>query len=306
MLRSIFIILSIFLGAFNAMGNSDKVLITINQFVSHPALDESKQGIEEALKKRGLLPDKVNIRLDNAQGNIAASVQIAKHQTSLSPKFMIAIATPSAQSNLKAVKDNSTLAFVAVTDPETAGLTSQKNIIGVSDQLPLFELLEVSLRLIPNIKTIGVIFNSGEVNSAQIIEKLEIVALEKNIRIEKASITSSTNIKVATQSLIGKVDIIYIPLDNSVVSGLANLIQVSSKANIPVIANDPSLIDKGILLALGSDYFKSGEQLGNMIADLIENKKLASNIQTSNVKELKINKGVAAKLNIIIPADFNY
>ena len=119
-----------------------ETLITINQFVSHPALDQAKAGVEEALKNRGLYPDRVSIKFDNAQGNIAMSTQIAKHQASLQPAFMVAIATPAAQSSLKAAPKTTIVAFTAVSDPQAAGLTEALNVIGVADSPPLEELLD--------------------------------------------------------------------------------------------------------------------------------------------------------------------
>ena len=55
------------------------------------------------------------------------------------------------------------------------------------------------------------------------------------------------------------------------------------------------------MLAFGTNYFRSGEQLGNMIADLIEGKKLEKNIQNTNIKELKVNDAVLKELGIVIP-----
>ena len=132
---------------------------------------------------------------------------------------------------------------------------------------------------------------------------MEKLAHAKNLSVEKAQINGSTNIKAAAQKLIGKAQVIYLPLDNTVVSALSSLVQVATQANIPVVANDPSLTGSGLLLALGADYFKSGMQLGNMIADKIEGKKLEANIMPSSAKELKINKAVADKLKISIPTD---
>jgi putative ABC transport system substrate-binding protein len=287
----------------SSYASTSKTLITINQFVSHPALDQAKFGIEEALKDRGLYPDSITIKFDNAQGNIATSAQISKHQASLQPAFMIAIATPASQNNLKAAEKTSIIAFAAVSSPEDAGLAEASNIIGVTDSPPLEELIEIVLQILPQTKTIGVVYNGGEINSVKLVEKLAKLAKDKNLTVEKVQITTSTNIKAGAQKLVGKVDFIYIPLDNTVVSALSSLVQVATLANIPVVANDPSLVDSGLLLALGSDYFKSGMQLGNMIADKIERKELQQNIQVSSARELKINKAVAEKLKITIPSE---
>ncbi|MBY0533440.1 MAG: ABC transporter substrate-binding protein [Rickettsiaceae bacterium] len=279
----------------------DKVTITVNQFVSHVALDAAYNGLVKSLEERDILPNKVKIIMANAQGNIGNSAQIAKHQASAKPEFMVAIATPSAQTLLKAKTDTSTLAFLAVSDPEAINLTNRADIIGVADNPPIEELIEKITQIFPDIKNIGVIFNYGEINSIKTVERLEKVLKDRNIILKKIAITNSNDIKNAFNKLIGEVNLIYIPQDNTVVSALASMVSMSKANKIPLIANDPTLVDQGVMMALGTNYFRSGEQLGNMIADLIEGKKLEKNIQNTNIKELKINDEVVKEFGIVIP-----
>lgn len=281
----------------------EKVLITVNQFVNHVALDSALGGVQAALKDREILPDRAELIISNAQGNISNSVQISKHQASLAPKFMVAIATPAAQTNLKAKGPDSILAFVAVTDPVAANLVGPENVIGVSDNPPIEKLLDVAAKVFPELKNIGVIYNSGEVNSVKITKRLEVLAQERGIKLHPASINSSSDIKLAMQKLAGKVDLIYLPLDNSVVSAIDSIVSISKSAKVPLICNDPVLVGHGVMIGLGANYFNSGQQLGNMIADIIEGKKLDQDIQQSKVVELKINREVAKYLNISIPDD---
>ncbi len=279
----------------------DKVTITVNQFVSHVALDAAYNGLVKSLEERDILPNKVKIIMANAQGNIGNSAQIAKHQASAKPEFMVAIATPSAQTLMKAKTDTSTLAFLAVSDPEAINLTHRADIIGVADNPPIEELIEKITQIFPDIKNIGVIFNYGEINSIKTVERLEKVLKDRNIILKKIAITNSNDIKNAFNKLIGEVNLIYIPQDNTVVSALASMVSMSKANKIPLIANDPTLVDQGVMMALGTNYFRSGEQLGNMIADLIEGKKLEKNIQNTNIKELKINDEVVKEFGIVIP-----
>ena len=279
----------------------DKVTITVNQFVSHVALDAAYNGLVKSLEERDILPNKVKIIMANAQGNIGNSAQIAKHQASAKPEFMVAIATPSAQTLMKAKTDTSTLAFLAVSDPEAINLTNRADIIGVADNPPIEELIEKITQIFPDIKNIGVIFNYGEINSIKTVERLEKVLKDRNIILKKIAITNSNDIKNAFNKLIGEVNLIYIPQDNTVVSALASMVSMSRANKIPLIANDPTLVDQGVMMALGTNYFRSGEQLGNMIADLIEGKKLEKNIQNTNIKELKINDEVVKEFGIVIP-----
>jgi putative ABC transport system substrate-binding protein len=304
MLRNLLIILTLFFSTFLQSSAEDKVLITINQFVNHPALDAVTKGVEQSLKDRGIMPDKAEIRIDNAQGSITNAVQIAKHQVSLNPTVMVAVATPSAQADLKVKKDNILLAFGAVTDPAAAGLTNSLNVIGVNDQPPITELISYTRKILPKVKTIGVLFNPGEINSVKMTEKLEEIALSNGLNIEKVGVNSSSNIKLAVQQLIPKVNLIYLPQDNLVVSAIDSVIQLTLKAKIPVIANDPSLVAQGVVFALGSDYFQDGIKLGNMIADHLNGIAIEKNITSSGVRAFKFNEKSALSLGVVIPSEF--
>ncbi len=291
----------IFLSFIHSSFAAEKALITINQYVNHVALDAAYEGIMQSLKARKILPDRAEIIISNAQGNISNSVQISKHHASLSPDFMVAIATPAAQTNLKAKSMNSKLAFVAVTDPSAANLLGAENVIGVSDNPPIADLVEVVRRIFPNLKTVGIISNSGEINSVKMSEKLEAILASLDIKVKKASIANSSDIKTAMNKLIGSVDVIYLPQDNSVISALDSIANISKANKIPLIANDPSLVKKGVFVALGSNYFKSGQQLGNMIADILDGIELKANIQNTKIKELRVNRELAKEFEIEIP-----
>ena len=291
----------VLLGFINSSFAEEKILITVNQFVSHISLNAAHDGLNKALNDRRIVPDKADLIVGNAQGSISNSVQISKHHASFKPKFMIAIATPSAQTNLKARGKGVTLAFVAVTDPRAANLTGHDDVIGVTDNPPIEELIDLAMQVFPKLQIVGVISNPGEINSVKITESLEAILKSRNIKLKKVSITGSNDIKSAMNKLVGSVDLIYLPQDNSVVSALDSIASISKATRTPLIASDPALVGRGVLLALGSNYFKSGQHLGNMIADLIEGKMLERNIQDTGIKELKINKKLVEEFGIDIP-----
>lgn len=275
----------------------EKKTIAVNQFISHVALDAAYKGIEEGLKDRKMLPEKVNLVLANAQGNVSNSVQISKYQASIGADFMVAISTPSAQTNLKAKNAETILAFVAVSNPKLANLDNRDDVIGIASELPIEELIDMSLEVFPNMQTIGVIFNSGEINSIDTVSKLRLILKNKNIKLEEVSITNSNDIKNAMNKITPKVDLVYIPQDNIVVSALDSIASLAKAEKKPLISNDPSFLDKGVLIALGDDFFASGKKLANMISDLIENKELSCNIKNTD-KKLKINYKMADILGI--------
>lgn len=278
----------------------EKTLITIHQFVSHPALDSAKKGILQALQERGLC-DQIEIKEDNSQGNISLAIQIAKSHAALNPNIMVAIATPSAQTLFKAKSKETMLAFVALTDPLAAELDISSNMIGVTDYPPVEKLISIATQILPKTKTIGVIYNPSEINSLKTVERLKKEIENKDLTLNKVAVHSAAQIKSATLALISDVDIIYIPQDSLVVSAIDTITRIAKAKKIPVIGNDPSLIDQGLLMTLGSDYFKSGLQLGQMIADTLEKKVISPAIQSATPQELKFNSQIAKQLGLSIP-----
>ncbi|RZI47366.1 ABC transporter substrate-binding protein [Rickettsiales endosymbiont of Peranema trichophorum] len=276
--------------------------IAINQFVSHPALDEATRGIQVAIKER--LGHGVSIQVQNAQGSIVSAVQIAQQQVSNDPDVIIGVATPSAQASLKArtKAEKMILAFVAITDPKDAGLEDERNIVGVSDAPPIEDLLQVIKKAMPEKKRIGVIFNPGEIGSVKIVKMFQKSAESEQFDVSLSAVHSTSNIKLAVERLMGKVDVIFVPLDNMVVSGIQTIAQTALTHGVPIVGNDPSLVDSGLLFAVGCDYFKSGEQLGQMLSDILLGQPVQQKIQLTNFKEYKINESTAKALGMDMEA----
>ncbi|CAN0602983.1 unnamed protein product, partial [Ectocarpus sp. 12 AP-2014] len=166
---------------------------------------------------------------------------------------------------------------------------------------PIPELVDIVRKIFPDLRTVGIISNSGEVNSVKMSENLEKALSIFNIKVKKASIANSSDIKTAMNKLVSSVDLIYLPQDNSVVSALDNIASIAKANKIPLIANDPTLVQRGVFVAFGSNYFKSGKQLGNMIADLMDGISIKENIQNTKTKELKVNHELAKEFGIKIP-----
>jgi putative ABC transport system substrate-binding protein len=288
-----------FVNSLADVNSSNRVLILVNQFSKHSALDAVAEGFQEEFRVRSeSLKEKIEIRIGNAGGSIPNAVQLARHQAALKPNFMVAIATPSAQANLRAA-GNIPTAFVAVTDPIGAGIDSS-NSIGISDEPDIEGLVSLLGRFI-EMKSIGVIRSHGEISSQESVKKLEEVVKRYGVKVYDISAVSVADVKLAAQKLVEKVDLVYVPKDNLVVSSIDSVIQEAKKKKIPVVSNDPMLSDKGVLLTYGCDYYKSGEELASMLIDLIEGKILNPRIRNCSTNVTKVNQKIAKELEIIIP-----
>jgi putative ABC transport system substrate-binding protein len=286
-------------------------IIAITQIVEHPALDAERAGVNLALNKAGYIDGKnIKIVYQCAQGSQATAVQIAQQFAGLAPKVVVAISTPSAQAALAPCKESGIpMVFAAITDPLAAKLVTrlgprEEAVTGVQDFVPIAERINFMISTIPNLKRIGVIYNSGEVNSSTIVKlmKIYVQGKEANIKdmeIVEATANRSSDIPVALNSLLGKIDVLYIPNDNTAVSGISTIVQWGKDHKVPILTSDTSLMDTGILATNGYSHMQMGEFAGNQVVQIL-NGTFAGYlpVQTEHEIETVVNHDVAKKLGM--------
>lgn len=285
------------------------IKIGIVQIVEHPALDAARQGFLETLKTNGYEEGKnLTVEYQNAQNDQSILSNITQKFATEKLDLVLAIATPSAQSMARASKDIPIL-ITAVTDPVTAGLADSlekpgKNVTGTTDMNPLKEQFDLLKTIVPNAKKVGVIYNAGEDNSQIQVKIAEKVANEKGLELVKTTVATTSDVLQAAQSLVGKVDAIYIPTDNTVVSAVDSVIQVANKNKIPLISGESSVVDKGGLGTIGINYKKLGAQTGEMALKILKGQKPADMpIESQKEFDTVFNKATLELLGIKLPAD---
>lgn len=286
-----------------------EVKIGIIQIVEHPALDSARQGFLDTLKKNGYEEGK-NLKVDyqNAQGDQSILQSIAQKFASSKYDLVLAIATPSAQVMASATQSIPIL-ITAVTDPVEAKLVNSMekpgtNVTGTTDMNPLKEQFDLLIKLVPQAKKVGVIYNAGEVNSQVQVKMAKAVAKNLGIELIEATVTTSADVLQASQSLVGKVDAIYIPTDNMVVSAAQSVVQVANKNKIPIIAGESSVVDKGGLATIGINYNNLGKQTGEMAIKILKGSKPQDMaIESQKQFDTVFNKEALALLGIKVPDD---
>ncbi|MBG9790120.1 ABC transporter substrate-binding protein [Brevibacillus laterosporus] len=291
-------------------GTSDKqVKIGVSQFVQHPALDSIYQGIKDGLKDKGFEEGK-NLEVDyqNANGELNNTITIAQKFASDKKDVAVAIATPSAQALAKAIGDVPVV-FTTVTDPVSAGLVPSldkpdKNVTGTSDKLSMEVQLQLVQKFIPTIKKIGVIYTTAEVNAEVQVKDLQAAGQKMGIEVVPAGISSQNEVQMGTQSLIGKVEAIFIPIDNTVVASIEGVLGVAEKAKVPVFASDMDTVKRGAVATYGIDYYKMGKQTGEMVARILKGQSVADTpVEVGKDTELVINEKAAQKFGLTISDD---
>ena len=274
--------------------------IGIIKTASHPALDAVSQGCKDILKKQN---ESINIVEKNGQGSSNALHLIAQSfARDESVNLVVAIATPAAQASNEVIQ-NKTILYAAVSDPLQAGLTSD-HIKGIADSINLEEQVKLIKTIAPAAKTIGLIYNKGEINAISMIKNITPLFENTGLKLLHFAVTTEAEIPQAIAAATTKSDIIFTPIDNTVASTIDLIAQKSFEQKIPLIVSDNLLVSHGALAASGVDYYASGKLIGERIIDLLINKKSLDELDFSLPQDqsIHINKKTAEQLGTDLAA----
>jgi putative tryptophan/tyrosine transport system substrate-binding protein len=293
--------------AFGTPAFAEEAFVAVTAIVEHPALDACRDGIRDELKAAGFEDGKnFKFAYESAQGNPATAVQVAQKFVGENPTVIVPISTPSAQAVISATSDIPVV-FTAVTDPLGAKLVANLekpggNVTGMSDLSPIAKQLDLIREIVPAAKKIGVPFNPGEANAVTLVALLKEKAVPLGMEIVEAPAPKSADVQAAAQSLVGKVDVIYVPTDNTIVSALEAVIGVGIDNKLPVFAGDTDSVKRGAIAAVGFDYYDVGRQTGKIVARILKGEKPGDiAVQGIEITQLFVNPGAAQKMGITIP-----
>ena len=291
----------------NETTSNGEYKVGVVQLVEQPALDAANKGFVDALKEKGL-SDKITFDQQNAQADQSNLNSIAQRFVSDKKDLVLAIATPAAQTMANASHDMPILG-TAITDYVTAKLVQSNehpggNVTGTSDMTPVEKEVDLIIALVPNVKRIGAIYTSSEINSQLQVEKMKAYAATKGITVVEATVSNVNDIQQAATNLVNQdVQAIYTPTDNVLASAMANLAQITDAAKIPVFAADEGMTMTGGVATYSVDYYKLGYQTGLMAAKVLSGEAKVSDMAIETQKDIKltVNEERAKKLGITIP-----
>lgn len=300
--------LAVFLGTRPA--RPKMVKIGIIQIAEHPALDGARKGFIDFLREEGYAENK-NVVYDyqNAQGDMATAQTIAQKFVNDKVDMILAIATPAAQAAAQATNKIPIL-ITAVTDPVAAGLVKSiekpgTNVTGTSDLNPVDKQLELISKFAPKAKRVGIIYNAGETNSLVQVNLAKEAAGKLGFTIVEATVSNPSGVYEAAQSLVGRVDAIYVPTDNTVVSALESVVKVAEASKIPLIVGEEDSVRRGGIATIGIDYYQLGRQTGKMAFQILKAgvKPEELPVEYQEKMSLVLNKKAAAAMGVTIPPE---
>jgi putative ABC transport system substrate-binding protein len=180
-------------------------IITMNDT---PQLLEVKDGLMAGLASHGYTEGKnLNVNFKSAQGNFGTAQQIVRQFIGENPDVIVTITTPTSQAAIAATKDIPII-FTTVTDPLKSKLVTQEkhpggNASGISDLVPAERQLDVVKEIVPNLKTLGLVYDPGLDNARSTVESIR--RLRRGMGFTIAGRPRHLNVPSAGQALVGEV-----------------------------------------------------------------------------------------------------
>ena len=284
-------------------GDGTTYKIGVLQFTQHAALDKTNEGFIAALDDAG-----INYEIDqqNASNDQSTCQTIAEKLVNDGNDLIYAIATPAAQAVAGMTKDIPVI-ISAVTDPAESGLLADNNapggnVTGTSDLTPVKEQIDLLKQLIPDAQTVGVLYCSAESNSAIQAEMAREACEALGMEAVDYTVSNTNEIQTVVESMVGKVDAVYAPTDNTIANGMATVSMIANDNGLPVIVGESGQVEAGGLATYGIDYYQLGYMAGEMAVDILVNgtdpAEMPIGYLPTEKYELTINEDMAAKVGV--------
>ncbi len=295
-----------------AQSDTEAYKVGIVKLVTHTAADSASEGFKQALADNGFVEgENIEFLEQNGQNEQSNLQSIAQGFISEDVDMICAVSTSTAQVMAAATADIP-IVGTAITDYEEAKLVERNeapgyNVTGTSDQNPIEKQGELIMQMVPDVKTVGIIYNSSEVNSQLQTASMKKYLEAHDVNVLEAAFSNINNMQQATESLVGQVEAIYLPTDNTVASSIPQVVSITEAANLPVICGADTMVEAGGTATYGINYYNLGYQTGEMAVKILKGEAEPADmpIEYANEDELTlvINKGEADRIGLIIPQE---
>ena len=240
------------------------------QLTQHAALDAANEGFIAALDEAGI---DYEADQQNASNDQNACQTIAQTFVNDGCDLILAIATPAAQAVLGATQDIPVVG-TAITDFAASGLVDSNdapggNLTGTSDMNPVEDQIALLQQLIPDASTVGLLFCTAESNSEIQIEMAEEALDAAGIGHERFTVSSSNEIQSVVETMVGQVDVVYAPTDNTIAAAMTQVASIANAAGVPTICGEVGMVEAGGLASVSINYYELGYRAGEMAVEIL-------------------------------------
>jgi putative ABC transport system substrate-binding protein len=296
----------------SAETTEEKVVIGMMTMVSHPSLDAIQQGVKDALAEAGYVDGKnIEIIAGNAEGDMATLGTIAQQFVDEGVDLIVATTTPALQAAFNATKDaqGPPVFFNGVSNPYAAGIANAPDdhpgwVIGNQLLDPVAETMALMAEILPEAKTIGLVYNPGEANAVYLVEIAQATADEMGLTLELGTVSNSSEVQTAAEALVSRgINAYLVVSDNTVSSGFEALVKAANENDIPVFGTSASYPPRGAAASYGINPYQEGLDSGAMVVNYLDGKMdiASSPIEIQDAILLTVNPGAAVEQGIELP-----
>jgi len=290
--------------------NSDegKIKIGIIQQGQHSALDANYQGFVDGLAEAGYVDGK-NIKIDyqNAQGEAANMSQIADKFVNNKVDLIFSIATSATQAVANKTQEIPIVAS-SVTDFTGADLVNSdeapgRNVTGTSDLASISDQIDLISKIVPDVKTIGLLYSSDEPNSVTQIEMAKKYITSKGLKFYDAAISNTNEVQQVTENMAKKCQAIYIPTDNKLAASMSTVAMIANQNKLPTVVGESNMVVAGGLCTIGIDYYELGKMTAAMAVEILRDGKNPAEMPVQHMTKFALTKNAEteAALGLTLP-----
>ena len=276
--------------------------VGVIQPFQHIAVSDVTQGILDGLND---YDNTLTVLVENANGDNKEVGKITAIYQDKNVEIYVPIFTKTSEIVVSNVHDKAVV-FAAVTDPVGANLlenptSPESNVTGVSDLWPIGVNLELIREILPEAKTIGVVYDPGDPSSAATMPILKRESSARKFQLVLRPVTSAQEILQSLSSFPEDVDVIFTANDVTVTASLAALVAFAIEHQVPLFAADYSSVQRGAIAAVGQNYYNVGREAAEMVISLIEGSEIANlPVRYTTGGDLHINALAAEKMGVVI------
>lgn len=251
----------------DAAASGEAVTIGVIQYTQHASLDEAYEGFKAGLEEAGYVEgENLTLNFQNASGDTSTAQSICDTFKNGNVDMVLAIATPAAQSAANTFSGTDVpILFTAVTDAVEAQLVDSneapgKNVTGTIDMPVIADQIQVIRDILPEAKTLGILYTSSEANSEIQAREAQAAAEELGFEVTVQTASNTNEIQQAMTSVVGSVDAVYIPSDNGFASAMGTVNKIAVDNQLPVFCAVEAMIQEGGIATTAINYYDLGKQ----------------------------------------------
>jgi putative tryptophan/tyrosine transport system substrate-binding protein len=254
--------------------------VAIANYGPHASLEAAIFGFKNQMKAEGFIEGKtIHYEIADVGFHLALIPQMLASLQAKHPSVMLVMTTPVAQA-AKAKIHDIPLVYTVVTDPVDAGLIKERhqsdaNMTGSSDQQDLTVFLKFVKTILPEAKTVGLLYATSESNDMALVNMMQTSAHALHMNIIAVPVEQARDVPVKLQKFNQKVDLIYVGASGPIQPMLPAIATEARKMHVPVFNMQADGVKEGLALAsFGVDYTAVGKNAGKLAAAILHGQKI--------------------------------